>query len=212
MAEIAENLHRRELGEIERAELMARWVEITAAKQDAKEAAAKAQADQSRQVGAIESKRADGKGHRKQGGIKQAAREIGVPEQTVRRAVKIAALAPEAKKLAKRLKAPQAVLLEAAKHDVADDQVAVIRGRMQESAVKIAALSPVLEHPHFGKKVRWSRVAKLSQEVTITIPFVEESARGCNIGLALRELAFRARGTEWLTTHAKQPKQSPSSL
>ena len=135
MAEIAENLHRRELGEIERAELMAKWVEITAQKQeqDAKEAAAKANL-QSGQIGPIESKRADGRGHRKAGGINQAARELGVPATQVKRAVKIAALSPEAKKLAKKLKAPQAVLLEAAKHDVADDQVAVIRGRMQESA------------------------------------------------------------------------------
>lgn len=123
MAEIAENLHRRELGEIERAELMARWVEITAAKQeqDAKEAAAKAQADEKPgQVGPVY-----GKGGRgKKGGINQAARELGVPATQVKRAVKIAALSPEAKRLAKKLKAPQAVLLEAAKHDVADDQVA----------------------------------------------------------------------------------------
>lgn len=71
MAEIAENLHRRE---IERAELMAKWVEITAAKQeaDAREAAAKAQAeDKPRQLGAVYDKGGRGK----RGGIKQAARE-----------------------------------------------------------------------------------------------------------------------------------------
>ncbi len=121
MAEIAENLHRRELGEIERAELMARWVEITAAKQeaDAREAAAKAEVnDKPAQLGQIS--RSGGRG--KKGGVSQAARDLGVTRQTIERSVKIAALAPEAKRLAKRLKAPQAVLLEAAKHEVADDQ------------------------------------------------------------------------------------------
>jgi len=87
---------RRELGEIERAELMARWVEITAAKHeaDAKEAAAEADV-QSAQLAQIEkSKRADGRGHRKAGGIRQAARELGVPRDQVARSVKIAALSP----------------------------------------------------------------------------------------------------------------------
>lgn len=109
---------------------MARWVEITAQKQDAdaKEAAAKAEAenDVSAQVAQKLSKRGRTEG-RKPGGISQAARELGVPRDQVARAVKIASLAPEAKRLAKKLKAPQAVLLEAAKSDVEEDQVAVIR-------------------------------------------------------------------------------------
>jgi hypothetical protein len=46
--------------------------------------------DQSRQVDAIESKRADGRGHRHEGGVRQAARELGKPESTIRRDLKIA--------------------------------------------------------------------------------------------------------------------------
>lgn len=82
-------------------------VEITAAKHeaDAKEAAAKAEAtDKPGQLGPVY-----GKGGRgKKGGINQAARELGVPATQVKRAVKIASLSPEAKRLAKKLKAPQA--------------------------------------------------------------------------------------------------------
>lgn len=76
---------------------MARWVEITAQKQeaDAKEAAAKAEAvdDVSAQAGPKLSKRGWTEG-RKPSGINQAARELGVPRQTVQRAVKIAMLSP----------------------------------------------------------------------------------------------------------------------
>ena len=84
---------------------MARWVEITAQKQeaDAKEAA-KAEADKVAQVGPLSDK--GGRGNKS--GIRHAARELGVPRQTVQRAVKIAALSPEAKRLAKKMKAPQA--------------------------------------------------------------------------------------------------------
>lgn len=93
LAEIAENLHRRDIGEIERAELVARWIDVT--KRRSEEA-------QSRQPAAIEaSKREDGRGHRRKGGGKQAARDLGVEETSIRRAMKIAALSPEAKAAAR---------------------------------------------------------------------------------------------------------------
>ena len=71
---------------------MARWVEITAEKQeqDAKEAAAKAQAEViSAQLAPKSNPDRNPKGAgRKASGINQAARELGVPRQTVQRAVK----------------------------------------------------------------------------------------------------------------------------
>lgn len=75
MAEIAENLHRRDIGEIERSELMAKWAEITKKKGDV----------QSAQLAPIETKREDGCGHRKPGGIRQAARDLEVSASSLRR-------------------------------------------------------------------------------------------------------------------------------
>ena len=96
LAEIAENLHRREITALERSELQAAWVEIVEArKRDA----------QSAELRPIEKKqRADGKGHRKPSGINQAARDLGIPRSTLQQSVRIAKLSPEAKAEAKKLK------------------------------------------------------------------------------------------------------------
>lgn len=48
--------------------------------------------DKPRQLGAV----SEVGGRGKKGGLKQAARDLGVPEQTIRRSVKIASLSPEA--------------------------------------------------------------------------------------------------------------------
>ena len=108
MAEIAENLHRSELTKAERAEQVAMWIQLTEEKQEAERQAAKADADQSGQVVRNESKREDGKGHRPEGGVAAAARELNVPGKTpeakrknASRAIKIASMTPEAKKAAK---------------------------------------------------------------------------------------------------------------
>jgi hypothetical protein len=106
MAEIAENLNRRELGEIERAELLARWVEMADRRMKAKPA----------QVAQV----SDKGGRGKKGGVSQAARDLGLPRDQVARAVKIASLTPEAKAAGRN--APQAVLLEAAKEETAERQ------------------------------------------------------------------------------------------
>lgn len=99
LAEIAENLHRREITALERSELQAAWVEIVGArKRDVQSAELgpieeTERANKPRQVGAV-----SGKGGRgKTGGINQAARELGVPPTDLRRSVKIAKLSPEAK-------------------------------------------------------------------------------------------------------------------
>ncbi|MFD2679112.1 hypothetical protein [Camelimonas lactis] len=79
MAEIAENLHRREIGEIERAEMVAKWVELVTSKADQKP----------RQVADVSTLKAVG-GRGKKGGYMQAARDLGMEETAVRRAVKVA--------------------------------------------------------------------------------------------------------------------------
>ena len=83
--EIAENLHRAELTAQERAGHIAEWVRIT---------------DQSAQIAPNESKRTDGRGHRPESGINKASRELGLDRTDVQRAIKIADLTPEAKKVA----------------------------------------------------------------------------------------------------------------
>jgi len=88
--EISENLHRAELTAGERADQIAEWIRITT--DDL----------QSRQVDAIESRRADGRGHRPEGGAAAAARSLpGVTERGAQRAVRIASIAPEAREAAR---------------------------------------------------------------------------------------------------------------
>ncbi len=67
-----ENLHRAELTALERAEHVAEWVGLTDV--------------QSAQVAPIESKRADGRGHRQEGGINAAVRELGIDRTEAQRA------------------------------------------------------------------------------------------------------------------------------
>lgn len=80
MWEIAENLHRSELTVQERSEHIAKWVELLEAKR------------LSAQVGP--------KGHRPESGINAAARDLGIERKQAQRAVKIAAIVPEAKEAA----------------------------------------------------------------------------------------------------------------
>jgi hypothetical protein len=83
--EIAENLHRAELTALERSEHIAEWVRLTEGK------------NQPAQVAPIESKRADGRGHRKEGGINAAVRELSIDRTETQRAGKIAEhMTPEA--------------------------------------------------------------------------------------------------------------------
>jgi ParB-like chromosome segregation protein Spo0J len=119
LAEIAENLHRRDIGEIERAELLARWVEIMEARENHKP----------RQVGAV-SKRGIPEGRGNKGGLKKASRDLGLSEGKLRRATKIASLSPEAKEAAREKGVnTQTALLAAAKKKTLEEQVAVIEER-----------------------------------------------------------------------------------
>jgi ParB-like chromosome segregation protein Spo0J len=129
LAEIAENLHRREIDAIERAELVARWAEIVGRRHE-----------KPRQDGAV-SKRGRSEGRGNIGGTRQTARDLGVPEQTVRRSKSIAGLAPEAKKAAREagLAGNQAALLSAAKAKTPEAQVAAIEQHDTETQQRIVA-------------------------------------------------------------------------
>jgi len=75
--ELSENLHRLDLTKEQRDEHIRRYAELLEARRDV----------QSTQTAAIESKRADGKGHRPQGIPRQIADETGLSVDTVRRAL-----------------------------------------------------------------------------------------------------------------------------
>jgi len=118
MAEIAENLHRREITALERAELQAKWIEI-------------------RKVREPRAPRGGIQPNDK--GIRAASRDLGVPETNLRQSRKIASLSPEAKDAAKSsgLDDNQSALLAAAKAQDPDEQVAVIKRAAEVKAVRV---------------------------------------------------------------------------
>ncbi|MBS7702665.1 tyrosine-type recombinase/integrase [Chelatococcus asaccharovorans] len=124
LAEIAENLHRRQIDDIERGELIAAWMEL---RQERK----RTLADKARQPAALKE---PGRGRGAKGGVRQAARDLGMPERSVRRALSVAALSTEAKAAARKagVAGNQTVLLEVAKAGTPDLQVAVIRRGTEE--------------------------------------------------------------------------------
>lgn len=79
MWEIAENLFRVDLSKEQRDEHIRRYAELI--DQDA------AEVSQSTQIAAIESKRADGRGHRRKGTARKVAEQTGLSVDTVRRAL-----------------------------------------------------------------------------------------------------------------------------
>ena len=64
-----------ELPALQRSEHIAEWVRLTA--------------EQPAQLAPVESKRADGRGHRHEGGINAATRELGIGRTEAQRVVKI---------------------------------------------------------------------------------------------------------------------------
>ena len=117
---ISENLHRAELTAAQRAQQIAEFVELSKQKRDA---------DQLVQVAPIESKRADGRGHRPESGDKLAARELGIPRDEIRRAQAIGSLPEETIEAARDLGLDdnQAALLAAVRAEEPDEQVAVLK-------------------------------------------------------------------------------------
>jgi len=108
--EIAENLHRAELSALERDEQIARWVDLTA-------------------MGVSDNlSETPAKGGRP-GAAAAAARDLRVNERDVQRAVKVAAIAPEAKQAARDvgLADNRSALLAVAKAETPKAQVAAVK-------------------------------------------------------------------------------------
>lgn len=118
---ISENLHRAELTELQRDEQIAEYADLAEKKREAELHSA--------QVAQNESKRADNRGHRHEGGDARAARDLGLKRDKVRRAKKITALSEEAKQAARDagLDDNQSALLKAAKASTPEAQVAELR-------------------------------------------------------------------------------------
>jgi ParB family transcriptional regulator, chromosome partitioning protein len=148
---ISENLHRAELPALQRAEEMAEFVELSKQKRAA---------GQSAQVAPIESKRADGRGHRPESGDRLAARELGIPRDDVRRAQAIAAL-PEETKAAARAKGlddNQAALLAAVRAEEPEEQIEVLETIAARGRVVDAKPLRNLENIAAGEFARWVKM------------------------------------------------------
>ena len=91
--EIAENLHRVELTALEKSELTAEWIRLTEEQQERLVGVANSQVAQ---IEPIESSRKDGRSPPKQGGIRAAARQLGIDRNEAQRAMKrVENIAPE---------------------------------------------------------------------------------------------------------------------
>lgn len=123
--EVDENLARAELTALERDVAIAKRIELT-----------KERERQSAHNAPNESKRADGKGHRHEGGINLASKELGIERTEAQRAVKISSLSQEAKDMAVKLKLDdnQAALLAAAKETEPTAQVLVLKDEAKKKA------------------------------------------------------------------------------
>jgi ParB family chromosome partitioning protein len=121
--EISENLHRAELTVLERGEHIAEWVKLTEERRE----------QQPAQLAPPVRKH----GHAQEGGgINAAVRDLGIDRTEAQRAVKIAALAPEAQETARDLHLDdnQAALLKAAKAPTAEAQVEVLQAHAAAKA------------------------------------------------------------------------------
>ena len=162
---ISENLHRNELGALERAEQIAEFARLAQEKADAakiKLHAAHSQGEQiatapsevSRQVGAKP------QGGRPESGSRAAARDLGLTEQEVRRSRTIAALSDMAKAKAVDLGLDrnQSALLDAAKAPTREAQISTLEQRAVHTVAPIAPRpSPLrnLENLEAGNFARW---------------------------------------------------------
>ena len=138
---LSENLHRAELTKLEYDKQVVRYAELLKAKQAGETAAQESETglvpggDKVRQLGAVSdgegiSRQVGAKVGRPESGNKLVARELNIPEQTVRRAYQTASLSPEAQEAALDvgLDDNRSALLEAAKVNNPKAQAAIIRG------------------------------------------------------------------------------------
>jgi ParB-like chromosome segregation protein Spo0J len=148
---LSENLHRAELTKLEYDRQVVRYAELLKAKRAGETVAPIQPPPKEIPVEGV-SRQVDAKppyqnvGGRPEGGHRQAARELNIPEATVRRAYQTASLSPEAQEaaVATRLDDNRSALLEAAKERTPEAQAATIR-RLAEQ--KTAPAEPISESP-----------------------------------------------------------------
>jgi hypothetical protein len=115
------------------------------------------ESDKLRQVAAL----SGGRGNT--GGYREAARELNIPERTVRRAYQTASLSPEAQEAAVEmgLDDNQSALLAAAKATTPEAQISTLEQRADRAAVPIAPRPPALrnlENIAAGELARWIKL------------------------------------------------------
>jgi hypothetical protein len=145
---LSENLHRAELTKLEYDRQIVRYAELLKAKQ-ANETVAAIQPKPKEMPAERVLRQVDAKpphlnvGGRPEGGYRQAARELNIPEATVRRAYQTASLSPEAQEAAVEtgLDDNRSALLEAAKERTSEAQAATIR-RLAEQKGSAAEPAP----------------------------------------------------------------------
>jgi hypothetical protein len=131
LLEISENLHRAELNKLERDEQIAEWIWLTTdqSASSATDKLAEAMEFQSAQPEPIESRRSDGRGHRKASGVKAAARELGIDRNEAQRAVKrVQCIEPDVRDAIKAMPAiaDSGVELDALANATPDQQAAAV--------------------------------------------------------------------------------------
>src|SRR4051812_14487346 len=165
MWEIAETLHRADLSALERSEPIAEWDRLAAEKP----------ALQAVQGEPLESRRADGRGHRREGGERAAARELGLDRLKLRRAKQVAALSPEAKAAAIEcgLHTNQAALLTVAAVPKAQ-QVAAVKDLAQERREGKAKRAEAKSEAHGPEAHGSEALEQALWKPLITTPQVEQ--------------------------------------
>lgn len=131
LMEIAENLHRADLTALQRDEQIARWIELTTAKNEIEKPVQPAQVS-------------GGRGNK--GGLSDAARELGVERTDAYRAIKVASLSPDAKAIAVEtgLADNRSALLAAAKQRDPEKQVASLHQWRQRKHAEVMAAASAL--------------------------------------------------------------------
>jgi hypothetical protein len=174
--QLSENLHRAELTKLQYDQQVVKYAELLKAKQAGGAAApisaqqeCQPEADKLRQLGAVYGGRGNTGGHR------EAARDLNIPEQTVRRAYQTASLSPQAQKAAVEtgLDDNRSALLEAAKERTPQAQTAAIRRLAErkiapaepteglENQKRAASVPPLrnLENISGGELARWVKLS-----------------------------------------------------
>jgi ParB-like nuclease domain len=177
---LSENLHRAELTKLQYDNQVVEYAELLKAKQ-AGETSAEGQPLLSRQSGAklshednvasvgrpesdkLRQVAALSGGRGNTGGYREAARELNIPERTVRRAYQTASLSPEAQEAAVEMGMDdnRSALLAAAKAQTPQAQVEALKGRADRAAVPIAPRPPALrnlENIAAGELARWIKL------------------------------------------------------